>query len=34
MMPLLSYRRVSTDNPVIMKSIRKPKFVDNALYLW
>jgi len=33
MMPLLSYRRVSTDNPVIMKSIRKPKFVDNALYL-
>lgn len=33
MMPYLGLRRGSADNPAIMKQIRKPKFVDNALHL-
>jgi hypothetical protein len=32
-MPLLKDRRLSLSNPTVMTSIRKPKFVDNALYL-
>ena len=33
MMPYLGLKRGSTDTDVVMKSIRKPKFVDNALHL-
>tara|TARA_R110000787_G_scaffold54600_3_gene126903 strand:+ start:239 stop:1660 length:1422 start_codon:yes stop_codon:yes gene_type:complete len=33
MMPYLGLKRGSADTSVVMKAIRKPKFVDNALHL-
>jgi len=33
MMALLKDKRMTVSNPTVMTSIRKPKFVDNALYL-